>query len=239
MADLNPWRIAYESTGTAPLVAGGAVAGVALAAGLPLLLAPVAGVVACAGWGIARILRRRDGGASRPRVRLDGRWAAYVEEARSDLRRYDGAVVQIHDESIRSHLRALGEQLDDAVDTVHSIAARGQQLEAASEQLGDVDDALARRRRLLADGVDADDPRVTAVTQQVALAERIGERLADIDTRLARIDAELDTAVVQAIEAGLAADDTTGLAEIDRGVDRVVAELDSLNAALAEVSDIP
>ena len=52
------------------------------------------------------------------------------------------------------------------------------------------------------------------------------------------MDAQLDTTVVQAIEAGLAADEPSVVADLGASLDSAMAELDALNRALGEVDEL-
>lgn len=245
MAELNAWGVAEQAIEPGPLVSGAIVAGLALAVGLPIVVAPVAGLAVLGGMAVAaarsKYGRPESEVASRAkqvRRKLSPRWQLFVDEAQRDQKRFDEAVERVADPAIRDALLESGPRFHEVVDSVVVIAARGQQLEDAVGQLPDAASLGARIDELIDSGATPNDKRLTSARYQLDMRDRIEAQVVDIVHRLEQIDADRDVAVVQAVEAGLNSDDTRVLRDLTSSLEHAVAELDALNRAMVEIDDI-
>lgn len=219
------------------LLAGGAAA-VVIATGLPMLLAPVAGVAA---WG-ARVLASVPRNPEPPKIdvfTIPEPWRGAVVEAMRAQARYDKAINITDKGPIRERLRDIGERIRDGVTECYEIARRGHQLTEAHANIDAAHAAaeLAKVDAQLASAPNENLQRTRAALQsQVDTANRLAEVLADVQSRLQLLDARLDEAVALAIELSVRVGDVDDLGGVGADVDHVVNEMESLRQALEETA---
>lgn len=241
----SPWRVAQHALEPTPAVAGAVVAGGLLALGLPFLAAPIAGLATLIGVAFAAASKKPGGvrtavsaQASEMDVELNARWRSHVDEATHDQARYRDAIAEVSDVAIRASLDAMAPRFDEVVDAVRVIAARGQQLENALGKIATADELQSTISKLEQRSTPSDDKRLTSARYQLDTRNRVSGQIADIEHRLAQIDADRDVAVVRAVEAGLNSDEGPVVRAVIESIEHAGAELDALNRAMAEVDDI-
>lgn len=229
---------------TAPssiLLAGG-VAAVALATGLPLVVAPVAAVGA---WG-ARVLRAIPKNAPTERIdpfTLPEPWRGFVVEALKAQVRYRQTVDAAPAGAIRQRLESIGERIDDGVQEAWRIARRGAVLVEARDNI-DADAARADLARVERDAgerwadASAMERTVEALRSQIETAERLDATAAEVRSQLQLLDARLDESVARATELAVRVDDADALGDIGADVDGLVAEMEALRTALEETAEV-
>lgn len=188
--------------------------------------------VAAAGAGLGFRLSRRE-----PKVKLAPRWEAHVDDAIDAHRRYREVAREVKDDVLKAELDAIGTRLEGGIDTMRRVAERGQELDDGIKAMPS---AVVLRRRLAAlrsKGVEHDDGRWTSVAYQLQASEKARDQRDDILRRLDTLEAQLDAAVVQAIEMGLAADQRRVRA-IGTAVESALGDLEALNKALVELDEL-
>jgi hypothetical protein len=222
------------------ILLAGAGAGVAIATGLPLVVAPIAGVLA---WG-ARVLAAvpRD----RPTERIDPfavpePWRRFVVEALKAQVRYRQAIAGTEAGAVRDRLETIGERIDDGVEEVWRIARRGAQLVDARATIDDTE----VRQELAAVERDASQPSsrgsavertAAALRSQLETAARLDATIADARSQLQLLDARLDESVARATELSVRIGDVEELAPVGADVEGLVQEMEALRLALEETT---
>lgn len=230
--------VANTMTSPGAIVLAGGAAAAVIATGLPLLLAPVAGLAA---WG-ARVLAAVPRNVTQPAIdvfAIPEPWRSAVVEAMRAQARYDKAIALTDKGPIRERLTDIGARIRDGVQECHRIAQRGHQLDVARDSI-DADDAraeLARVDHQLAEAPNGNLERTRqALQSQLDAADRLTEVLADVQSRLRLLDARLDEAVALAIELSVRVGDVDDLGQVGADVDGVVNEMESLRQALEETA---
>ena len=235
--------VARAVTAPSSILLAGAGASIAIATGLPLVLAPL---VAVAAWG-ARVLAAvpRDS----PRARIDPfslpePWRGAVVEALKAQVRFDQTVSTTEPGPIRVRLEEIARRIDDGVGEVGRIARRGAQLTAARHAV----DAEEAARALAKIDDEARQPSAAgsriertaeALRAQVETAARLDELIRDAQGQLQVLDARLDESVARAIELSVRVDDVEALGAVGADVDGLVDEMESLRQALEETTHMP
>lgn len=225
-------------TSPSGILLGGAGAALALATGLPLLIAPVAAVAA---WGarVVAAIPRNPGGERIDPFSLAEPWREFVHEALQAQARYQAAIGTALDGPLRDRLSEIGQRVDDGVEACWRIAQRGQQLADARTNI-DATEAAAELERVSdqadenwAKGSDIE-RTADALRSQVETAQRMDEVIAETRSQLRLLDARLDESVARAIELSVNADDAADLAGLGADVDGLVTEMEALRQALEE-----
>lgn len=219
------------------ILAAGAGASIAIVAGLPLLVAPVAGAVAWALRVAAAVPRNQ------PRARIDPfalpePWRRFVAEALKAQVRYGQVVSGAEAGPIQERLRTIGERIDDGVHEAWRIARRGAQLVEARQGI-DADEARRDLSRLESQGVSpgsAAERTVQALRSQIEAAERLDVTIVAARDQLQLLDARLDESVARAAELSVRIGDAAELGAVGADVDGLVQEMEALRLALEETS---
>lgn len=231
------------------IVAAGAGAALMIAAGAGGVAAAAVGAVAYAGTVAARIPRR----LRAPRLdvaSLPESWRVFVTEALDARRRYGQATTRAAAGPLRERLRAIGDQIEQAVQESWRIARYGADLEAALRQLdpvSQVERRLARVEAELAAGGQSrphtsdHDLKATAdaLRSQLASIERLTTLARHTRDRLELLDARLDEAVARAVELSLNAADAGAAQRLGSDVEGIVTEMEALRLALEETRGTP
>ena len=225
------------------ILLAGAGASVAIATGLPLVVAPVVGVAAWA----ARVLAAVPRNAAERRIdpfELPEPWRSAVVEALKAQVRFTQAVDATERGPIRDRLEVIGQRIDEGIGEVHRIARRGVQLTAARAAV-DADQAaraLARIEREAAEPSAAGskvERTAEALRAQLATAQRLEDLVVDARAQLQVLDARLDESVARAIELSVRVDDADALGAVGADVDGLVEEMEALRLALEETTHDP
>ncbi len=234
-------RVARAMTAPGSILLAGAGASVAIATGLPLLIAPVVGVAAWA----ARVLVAVPRNPKTERIDpfdVPEPWRSSVVEALKAQVRFDQAVAATDTGPIRTRLESIGQRIDDGTREVQRIAQRGTQLTAARRAV-DAEAAtaeLATVQRDAGEGWAAGsklERTAQALQAQIDTAARLDGLIDDARAQLRVIDARLDESVARAIELSVQLDDVEGLRSVDADVDDLVTEMEALRQALEETGD--
>lgn len=231
-------RVAEAMLSPTAILLAGAGASVAIAAGLPLLVAPV---VAVGAWGarvLAAVPRRRRTERIDP-FALPEPWRGFVVEALKAQVRYQQTVAGAAPGPIRARLTDIGERIEDGVREAWRIARRGAQLVDARAAI-DADDArreLARVERDAAGAAGTAAQRtVEALRSQIETAARLDATIVDVRSQLQLLDARLDESVARASELSVRIGDAEELGAVGADVDDLVQEMEALRLALEETS---
>jgi len=221
------------------ILLAGAGAGVAIATGLPLVVAPVAGVAAWAARVLAAIPRQR------PTERIDPfavpePWRRFVVEALKAQVRYRQAIAGASAGAIRERLESIGARIDDGVEEAWRIARRGAQLEEARAT---IDEAEIRRELEAVMGAQrgagtgsAAERTAAALRSQLEAAGRLDATIADARDQLQLLDARLDESVARATELSVRVGDVDELGPVGADVEGLVQEMEALRLALDDVT---
>lgn len=232
--------VARAITAPTSILLAGAGASVALATGLPILVAPVVGLAAWATRVLLAVPRNRRVDRIDP-FSVPEPWRNSVVEALKAQVRFDQAVAATEGGPIRDRLESIGSRIDDGIREVHRIAQRGTQLTAARQAV-DADAASAELAAVERDAGEAWaagsklERTAEALQAQIDTAARLDRSIADARAQLRVIDARLDESVARAIELSVQLDDAEGLRSVDADVDHLVTEMESLRQALEETS---
>jgi hypothetical protein len=178
-----------------------------------------------------------------PLVALAPRWRAAVDAAQTARTRFGSLTERTAPGPLRVQLDELAVRLDAGVAYAIEIAQRANETEVALRDLGtdDVAERLKTARRRLAQLPEADAQRPRAEQEVAYLSEQFGSlnRLRNgLDTaadRLAELELRMETAVTRAAELALSPGASLG----DTGIDDVVDQLASLQAAMTELRSPP
>ncbi len=232
--------VARAMTAPGSILLAGAGASVAIATGLPFLLAPVVGVVAWAARVLAAVPKNT------PTARIDPfslpePWRNAVVEALKAQVRFDQAVAATEQGPIRARLETIGARIDDGIGEVGRIARRGMQLTAARDAV----DADHARKELAAVETDVGQTwaagsklgrTADALKAQIDTADRLDALIAEAREQLQVLDARLDESVARAIEFSVQIDGADALGSVGTDVDGLVNEMESLRQALEETT---
>lgn len=216
------------------ILLAGAGASVAIAAGLPLLAAPVVGAVAWAARVALAIPRNRPSERIDP-FALPEPWRHFVVEALKAQVRYERTVEAAEAGAIRDRLRDIGARIDDGVHEAWRIARRGAQLVDARRSI-DADEARRELAAVERRGGVAADRTAQALRSQIESAERLDATIAEVRSQLQLLDARLDESVARATELSVRVGDVAELAPVGADVEGLVQEMEALRLALEETS---
>lgn len=223
------------------ILLAGAGASLAVATGLPLVVAPVAALAAWAARVFVAVPKNKPSARIDP-FTLPEPWRSSVVEALKAQVRYTQAVNSAEPGPIRERLESIGRRIDDGVQEAWRIARRGAQLVEARKAI-DADDAA---RELAKVERDADEPwargsamarTADALRSQVETAARLDSVLDEVRSQLRLLDARLDESVARAIELSVQVNDADALRGVDADVDGLVTEMEALRQALEETSN--
>jgi hypothetical protein len=160
---------------------------------------------------------------------VSARFAGAVADALDARRRFAGLLAGVREGPVRDRLAAAGERLDAGVLAVWDTARRATDVEHTLATLDPdrVADDYKRAKR-----VEGDDELEAVLAQRFASVQRLLNALDDTEDRLRLLDARLGAAVAGAAEVALG---TAGGDALGAEMDGVVAELESLRAALHEL----
>ena len=231
-------QVARAITSPSALLLAGAGTAVTIVAGAPIALAAVVGAACWAARVALAVPRRRTG----PRVdarRLRQPWRGFVEDAQAAKRRFDTTCGRALPGPIRDHLLDLGRRLADGVTECWRIAAQGDALEGAWNDL----DVPSTKQELATVRQEPASPTrdrtEQALLSQLQSADRIQKVAFDARDRLRVLNAQLDEAVARAVELSVKTTDVSALDPLSQDVDSLVGELESLRQALDETRGTP
>ena len=160
---------------------------------------------------------------------VSARFAGAVADALEARRRFAGLLAGVREGPVRDRQAAAGERLDAGVLAVWDTARRATDVEHTLATLDPdrVADDYKRAKR-----VEGDDELEAVLAQRFASVQRLLNALDDTEDRLRLLDARLGAAVAGAAEVALG---TAGGDALGAEMDGVVAELESLRAALHEL----
>lgn len=230
-------RVARAMFSPSAILLAGAGASVAIATGLPLVVAPVAAGAAWAARVLAAVPRNR------PTERIDPfalpePWRHFVVEALKAQVRYQQTVAGAEPGPVRERLVVIGSRIDVGVQEAWRIARRGSQLVDARAAI----DADAARRELAAlEGStvagSAAERTAEALGSQIDTAQRLDATIAEVRSQLQLLDARLDESVARATELSVRIGAVDELAPVGADVDDLVREMEALRVALEEATD--
>ncbi|MFP5319555.1 MAG: hypothetical protein ACLGI2_14835 [Acidimicrobiia bacterium] len=209
-------------------VVAAVVAVLAFLAGAGVAAAVLLGVIVAGGWAAMAAVRRPRAERIDPFTVQDP-WRSMVMRAQSTRNRFAAAVRKTPPGPLHDRLADIGGRVDAAVREAWAIAKRGHDLDNAVQALD-----VPRIRRDLERG--GDEAVVTSLRGQLSAGERLVAVSDDARTRLARLNAQLDESVAQAIELSVSAGDVTALQPLGSEVEEVVTELEALRLAMEETS---
>ncbi|HKA84335.1 MAG TPA: hypothetical protein VKD21_10760 [Acidimicrobiales bacterium] len=244
-------QVARAITSPFGILLGGAVAAATIVAGVPLAAALPLGVAAWAGKVALSIPRDR-----RERIdpfTLQEPWRRYVQEALQARNRIDEAVGRTRPGPLRDHLAEIAARMHTGVEECWLIAKRGQTLVEArrgidvadvDRQLAEIADAPGAGAQAAGTGPDAasapDDPALAKVAEsleaQRATAERLDRVIGQAHSELRMLDARLDEAVARTLELSAHAAADASVEGLGTDVDALVTEMEALRQALEETS---
>lgn len=219
------------------ILLAGAGASVAIAAGLPLLVAPVVGAAAWALRVLAAVPRNKPSERVDP-FQLPEPWRHFVVEALKAQVRYEQVIAGAESGPIRDRLGTIGERIDDGVHEAWRIARRGAQLVEARRGI-DAEEAHRDLSRLHGQGTtpgSASERTAEALRSQIAAAERLDGTIVAVRDQLRLLDARLDESVARAAELSVRIGDAAELAPVGADVEDLVQEMEALRLALEETS---
>lgn len=229
-------RVAQAIMSPLGIVLFGAVTAGVILTGLPLVVAPLAGVAA---WGgnVLRQVPRDDQPFQADATMLQDPWLTYVAESRRARTRFDEVTRSMTAGPLQARLGELAARIADAVEETHRIAVRGNTLANALSTL-DTERPRAELTEIKATHAGrgmspATIETVKSLEAQIAAGKRISRAAQQADERLRMLDARYDELVARAVEVSLGTGDSEGLSH---DVDDLVTELEALRQALDETA---
>lgn len=214
----------------------GAVTAGFILSGLPLVVAPLAGVAAWSGNVLRQVPRDQPTFQADTKMLADP-WLTYVAESRRARARFDEVTRSMTAGPLQAKLGELAARIADAVEETNRIAVRGNTLTGALATL-DTERPRAELAEIRATHAGrgmspATIETVRSLEAQIAAADRIGAAAHQADERLRMLDARYDELVARAVEVSLGTGDSEGLSH---DVDDLVTELEALRQALDETA---
>lgn len=224
------------------ILLAGAGAGLAIATGLPLVVAPLAGAAAWAARVLAAVPRNRPGERIDP-FAVPEPWRRFVVEALKAQVRYQQAIAGAQAGAIRERLESIGARIDDGVHEAWRIARRGAQLEDARATIDDAGvrrelDAVQRDAGQAGAMGSAGERTAAALRSQLDTAARLDATIADARSQLQLLDARLDESVARATELSVRIGDADELGPVGADVEGLVQEMEALRLALEETTRV-
>ncbi|MFN0092611.1 MAG: hypothetical protein ACKVWR_20450 [Acidimicrobiales bacterium] len=166
-------------------------------------------------------------------------WRNFVRGALQARNRFNEAVSRAGAGPVRERLVDISHRLDQGVEQCWITAQKGQQLREARKRIDTnvVAQRIAETRR--AGGPELSDTAaktVRALESQIESAARLDGVIADAESRLKLLQAQLDEAVARGVELTVKAGDPTALAGVGDDIDHVVEEMEALRLALEETN---
>lgn len=216
------------------IVLFGAVTAGVILTGLPIVVAPIAGVVAWGGNVLRQVPRDPKPFEADP-LKLDNPWATYVGQARHARAQFQEVVSSMTAGPLQDRLGELSARIEEAVSETNRIAIRGNALSNALKRL-DITTPAAELARIKAAHEGRGMSPTTAETvrslqAQIDAGQRIMSAEQQAKERLEMLDARYDELVARAVEVSLGTGDSEGLSH---DVDDLVMELEALRQALDE-----
>lgn len=213
-------------------------AGVGTAAGVLVGVPLAAAVFIGAGVWAARVGVAIPRGPVAERIdrrTVSGPWKAFVDEAVAAQERFDTAVTRTRPGPIRDRLSRVGERIEHFVTHSYRVAQSGQQLSEARAMI-DTGRIAADLTRL--EGADRVGPTTeqaaVALRAQLDTAHRLDTTIRSTYDRLMLLDARLDELVTRSIELSVTGGDPDSIGSVEREVQGVVDELESVRMAVEE-----
>lgn len=224
------------------ILLAGAGAGLAIATGLPLVVAPLAGAAAWAARVLVAVPRNRPGERIDP-FAVPEPWRRFVVEALKAQVRYQQAIAGAQAGAIRERLESIGARIDDGVQEAWRIARRGAQLEDARATIDDAGvrrelDAVQRDAGQAGAMGSAGERTAAALRSQLDTAARLDATIADARSQLQLLDARLDESVARATELSVRIGDADELGPVGADVEGLVQEMEALRLALEETTRV-
>lgn len=230
----------------AGIVLAGAGTALAILAGVPIVAAPVFGVLAWAARVAASV--PRPGGSERiDPFTLAEPWRRFVMDAQQADTRFGRTVHQTRSGPLKNRLEEIGSRVQDGVQACWRIARQGHNLERAYRQL-DVESVRRELQEIEADiarggqasTMAALERTKQALESQIASGERLAMVATDAQNRLRVLNAQLDESVARAVELSVSGDvDASALSPLTADVENVVGEMESLRQAIEETQGTP
>lgn len=226
-------RVARAMTSPSAILAVGAGAAAGILAGLgPIGAALGAG----AAWAV-RVLAAVPRSEARERVSprsLGEPWRTLLADVQAARNRFADALDGVRPGPLRDRLEDLGARLEVAIAEAGRIARAGDLLSRGRGRI-DVDAVrrdLADTERLPRD--DRTQQIVRSLRSQLEAAERLDRTIADTHGRLRLLDARIDETVTRTVELSVTQVEGGDLGGLDREVDAIVGEMESLRQAVEE-----
>ncbi len=218
------------------IVGLGAGTAVGVVVGLPIAAAAFVGVGV---WG-ARVGMAIPRGPVKERIDLrtvSGAWQDFVDEALGAEKRFELAVERTKPGPVRDRLTALGERIERFVAHSYRVAQSGQQLSEARALIDN--DGIVRDLAALQAGAPPIEgshqaKAIDALQSQLATARRLDDTIASTRSQLLLLDARLDELVTRSIELSVTGGDAESLGSVERDLQDVVDELESVRLAVEE-----
>jgi hypothetical protein len=231
--------VARAVTSPSAILLSGAAVSAAVLAGVPLVVAAGAGVLAWAARVAVAAVPR--GGPDRINPSAVGEpWRRFVQDALEARSRFAETVRRSRPGPLRDRLMDMGRQLDRGVAECWRIAQQGDALETGVRglEVDDIRGELAQleedEQRVGGDGVGSLARTKQSLRAQLASAERMEKVSEDARNRLRALNAQLDEAVARAVELSVQTAPGAELGPLSASVDALVGELESLRQAMEE-----
>ena len=226
-------RVARAMTSPSAILAVGTGAAAGILAGL----GPIGAVLgAGAAWAV-RVLAAVPRSEARERVSprsLGEPWRTLLADVQAARNRFADALDGVRPGPLRDRLEDLGARLEVAIAEAGRIARAGDLLSRGRGRI-DVDAVrrdLADTERLPRD--DRTQQIVRSLRSQLEAAERLERTIADTHGRLRLLDARIDETVTRTVELSVTQVEGGDLGGLDREVDAIVGEMESLRQAVEE-----
>ena len=162
---------------------------------------------------------------------LSERWRRHMTAALAAQRRYREIVRTTSAGPLRTHMEAIGRQVQQAVLECWGIARRGDEIDELLDSLDTT--SLAARAR----DTTASPETQASLAAQLASAERIRATRDDTDAQLHLLTTRMGELVTQAAEVAAASGDLALGDELGAGVGEVVTELEALRLAVDDINN--
>lgn len=212
---------------------GVGIAVVTAVLGLPIGLAVALGAGIYVGTVLAAMPKAPERPAIDPFV-LSEPWRKLMQDAQGSGRKLRRTVDGMDEGALKDSLQSIARQLDHGLDEAWKIAKRGDEIDDIVRNL-EPTRLRSRLATLQTQATAAPGPETTAaiasVENQLATADRLGERSAETATTLRHTQIQLDELVARASEVRAGAADTASYAH---DVDDLVVRLEALHQAVEE-----
>ncbi len=212
--------------------------GVGAAVGI-VALGPIGAILGVGVWG-ARVGLAIPRGPVKERIdrrTVSGPWQDFVDEALTAEKRFQIAVERTRPGPVRDRLAGLGERIERFVARSYHVAQSGQQLSEARALIDS--DRIVRDLASLQSGStpikgSTQAQAVKALQSQLDSARRLDDTISSTRAQLLLLDARLDDLVTRSIELSVTGGDPDSLGSVERELQDVVDELESVRLAVEE-----